>query len=102
MGLLASAATKNYLMACQNEYEYQSSLIREAKMSLAYSSNDLLNAGTDLDEDNPALKQLQQRKERLNRLERQLDMKLEEYNTKLKMIEKNIAQCDKVIDAAIK
>ena len=38
-----------------------------------------------------AVKQLEQRRERLNLLEKKLDMQLEEYETKLKMVDKNRA-----------
>lgn len=102
MGLIAATVNKHYLIAYQNELEYKISLIRQAKMGLSESVTDLLNAGSDLDPENPAVKQLEQRRERLNLLEKKLDMQLEEYEVKLKMVEKNIEACDKMIDKAIK
>lgn len=102
MGLIAATVNKHYYIAYQNELEYKISLIRQAKMGLSESVTDLLNAGSDLDPENPAVKQLEQRRERLNLLEKKLDMQLEEYEVKLKMVEKNIEACDKMIEKSIK
>ena len=89
-------------MAYKNELEYKMSLIAQAKMGLSDSVKDLMNVGTDMDPDNPALKQLEQRKERLNLLEKKLDEQYEEYKVKLQMIESNMTACDKMIESSIK
>jgi capsule polysaccharide export protein KpsE/RkpR len=102
MGLIAATINKQYLIAYKNELEYKMSLISQAKMGLSDSVTDLMNAGTDMDPENPAVKQLEQRRERLNLLEKKLDMQMDEYQTKLKMIEKNIEACDKMIEGSIK
>lgn len=102
MGLIAGTVTKQYLIAYKNELEYKMTLIRQSKLGLADAANELLNVGTDLDPENPMVKQLEQRKERLNLLEKKLDMQLEEYETKLKMVEANIKECDSMISGAIK
>lgn len=102
MGLIAATVNKQYLIAYKNELEYKMSLIRQSKMSLEATTSDLLNAGTDMDPENPAVKQLEQRRERLNLLEKKLDMQMEEYETKLKMVESNIGACDKQIEGALK
>jgi capsule polysaccharide export protein KpsE/RkpR len=101
MGIVTGTLHKQYLIAYKNELEYKMSLIAQAKMELSSSASDLLTAGTDMDPENPVLKQLEQRKERLNLLEKKLDMQLDEYKTKLQMVEANIQVCDKVIDSAI-
>lgn len=102
MSLIAATVTKQYLMAYKNELEYKMTLIRQAKMELSDSTSELLNVGTDMDPENPAVKQLEQRKERLNMLEKKLDMQLEEYETRLKMVDKNMEACDKMIESSIK
>lgn len=102
MSLIVATVNKQYLLAYRNELEYKMSLIKQAKLSLSDSTAELLNAGTDMDPENPALKQLEQRKERLNLLEKKLDMQLEEYETRLKMIEKDLEGCDKMIEGSIK
>ena len=102
MGLIAATITKQYLIAYRNELEYKMNLIRQSRLTLSESANELISAGSDLDPENPMVKQLEQRKERLNLLEKKLDMQLEEYSTRLKMIDKNIEACDSEIDKSIK
>lgn len=102
MGLISASVNQQYLIAYRNELEYKISLISQAKLGLTDSSNDLLNAGTDLDPENPMVKQLEQRRARLNLLEKKLDMQMEEYQTKLKMVEQNIQSCNSMIDNNIK
>lgn len=102
MGLIAASVQKQYLIAYQNELEYKISLIAQAKMNLTSASNDLLNAGTNLDPENPMVKQLEQRRARLNMLEKKLDMQMEEYQTKLKMIDENMKACDNMVDKGVR
>lgn len=102
MGLIAASVNKQFLIAYKNELEYKITLIYQAKLGLTDSSNDLLNAGTDLDPENPVVKQLEQRRARLNLLEKKLDMQLEEYQTKLKMVEGNLKVCDEMINSSLK
>jgi len=102
MGLIAASVTKQYLIAYKNELEYKISLINQAKLGLSSTVSDLLNAGTDMDPDDPAVKQLEQRKERLNLLEKKLDMELDEYEVRLKMVESNLKAADAQISSSIK
>lgn len=101
MGLIAAEVNKQYLIAYRNELEYKISLINQSKLSLSHSVNDLLTVGTDMDPENPAVKQLEQRKERLNLLEKKLDMQLAEYKTKLEMVEKNLEAVEQMESQAI-
>ncbi len=102
MGLLIASLRKQYLIAYQNELEYKIQLITQAKIALSQSSNDLLNVGTDMDPDNPVIKQLEQRKERLNLLEKKLDMQMNEYQQKLKMVMTELQSCDAMFDSNVK
>ncbi|MEI8128365.1 MAG: hypothetical protein WCG95_01995 [bacterium] len=102
MGLIAATVTKQYLIAYKNELEYKMILIKQAKFGLSDSVNELLNVGTDMDPENPMVKQLEQRKERLNLLEKKLDMQLDEYETKLKLVETGLKECDQMISSSIK
>lgn len=88
-------------MAEKNELEYKMTLIRQAKLGLSESTKDLMNVGTDMDPDSPAVKQLEQRKERLNLLEKKLEEQLDEYEIKLQMIEADIKHCDEMIKSSI-
>lgn len=102
MGLIAASVTKLYLIGYKNELEAKKLEVLSAKMQLSAATTDLLNAGTDLDPENPAVKQLEERKARLNLLEKKLDMQLEEYETKLKMVEANLKSCEEMISSSIK
>lgn len=94
MGLLSASIRKQYLIAYKNELEYKIQLITQSKMGLSESVSDLLKTGTDLDPENPVVKQLEQRKERLNLLEKKLDMQMNEYKEKLEMVETEIKSCE--------
>lgn len=102
MGIITGTLDQQYLIAYKNDLEYKVSLIRHAKMELSDAANDLLTVGTDMDPDNPVVKQLEQRKERLNLLEKKLDMQLEEYQTKIQMVDANMEASRKQIDDGIK
>jgi len=98
MGLLIATIRKQYLIAYKNELEYKIQLITQAKMGLSQSVSDLLNVGTDLDPENPVVKQLEQRKEKLNLLEKKLDMQMNEYQEKLKMVDAEMQSCESMFD----
>jgi len=102
MGLISSSIRKQYLLAYRNELEYKMQLISQAKMGLSQSVSDLLNVGTDLDPESPIIKQLEKRKERLNLLEKKLDMQMNEYQEKLKMVEKEMESCDAMFESNLK
>ena len=101
MGLIAAAIRKQYLIAYRHDLEYKVQLISQAKMGLASSVTDLLNTGTDLNPDNPIIKQLEQRKEKLNLLEKKLDMEMNTYNAKLSIIEVEMKSCDAMLEKNI-
>lgn len=102
MGLAAATVNQQYMIAYKNDLEYKISLIDQAKMNLSESANDLLTVGSDLDPDNPMVKQLEKRRERLNLLEKKLDMERHEYQVKLEMIEKGMGENEKMIQSNIK
>ena len=102
MGLLIATIRKQYLIAYKNELEYKMQLITQAKMGLSQSSSDLLNTGTDLDPENPVVKQLEQRREKLNLLEKKLDMQMNEYKEKLEMVEAEMKSCESMFSSQVK
>ena len=102
MGLLSASIRKQYLIAYKNELEYKMQLITQSKMGLSTSVTELMKTGTDLDPENPIVKQLEQRKERLNQLEKKLDMQMNEYQEKFKMVEKEIESCDAMFESNMK
>lgn len=102
MGLIAASIRKRYLIAYQNELEYKMQLITQAKMALSSSANDLVHEGSDLDPENPAVKELEHRKERLNLLEKKLDLEMNEYQEKLKMVEGEMKSCEAMFESGLK
>lgn len=102
MSLVAATITKQSMIAYKNELEYKILLINQAKMGLSESATELMNAGTDMDPESPAIKQLEQRKERLNLLEKKLDLQLSEYKAKLEMVEANLGLAEQMESSAIK
>lgn len=102
MGLIAAAIQKQYLIGYKHDLEYKVQLIVQAKMGLAGSVSDLLHTGTDLDPENPIIKQLEQRKARLSLLEKKLDLQMNVYQAKLKAIDIQIESCDKMMEKNLK
>ena len=102
MGLFVASSTRQSLIAEKNELEHKVMLIKEAKMELANSTKDLVNAGSDLDPDSVTVKELNMRKERLNNLERKLDMELAEYQARLEMVNGLMQEAKRKESEAIK
>ncbi len=102
MGMATAQMRFMYLNAYRLDLEYKIQLITEAKMNLSRTVTDLLNVGTDLDSDDPIVKKLEARKERLNIMEKKLDMQMQQYQQKLQMIDAEMDSCSKLIDKNIK
>ena len=90
-----------YLKAYSLDLEFKEQLVAEAKMNLSKTCTDLLNVGTDLDSDDPMVKKLEARKERLNQMEKKLDMQMQQYQNKLKMIDTEYQSCDQMLQKNI-
>ena len=101
MGMATSQLRLMYLNAYRLDLEYKIHLITEAKMNLSKTCTDLINVGTDLDSDDPLVKKLEARKERLNVMEKQLDMKMEQYKQTLQMIETEYSSCEQMLQKNI-
>ncbi len=97
MGMATSQLRLMYLNAYRLDLEYKMQLITEAKMNLSKTCTDLINVGTDLDADDPMVKMLEARKERLNIMEKKLDMQMQQYQTKLQMINTEYSSCEKML-----
>lgn len=93
MGVLAASAQNSQLIAYKNDIEYKTLMIKQAKIALLSAEDDLVNAGTDMDPESPMAKQIEQRKARLNALEKKLDMQLDDYDTRLKLIKESMDAC---------
>ena len=99
MGLLTSSMRMFTLNSQRLDLEYKIQLVHQAKADLTTQE---VNAGTDLSADSPTLKQLEARKERLHLLEKKLDQQLVQYQSKLKMVEAEYANCSSQFDKNVK
>lgn len=101
MGLATAQLRLMYLNAYRLDLEYKEQLVAEAKMNLSKTVSDLLNVGSDLDSDDPLVKKLEARKERLHVMEKELDMQMQHYREKIKMIEKDMESCEQMLEKNI-
>ena len=97
MGMATAQLRLMYLNAYRLDLEYKMQLISEAKMNLSKTCTDLLTVGTDLSSDDPMVKMLEARKERLNQMEKKLDMQMQQYQQKLQMINAEYGSCEKML-----
>ncbi len=101
MGLLTSQIRLMYLQQQRLDLEYKIQLITQTKMGLSQSVSDLMQVGNDYDPESPTTKLLQQRQARLKVLEQKLDMQMQEYQNRLKMIDAEYDSCQSMMDKNI-
>lgn len=101
MGLITSTFRMMYLTAYKLTLESKVQWIATAKMELVASSDEILALGNDLDPENPAVKQLEARRDKLNVLEKRLDLQMQEYQSRLKMVDAELQSCQGAVDKAI-
>ncbi len=107
MGLINSTIRLNMLIAQRLDLEYKIQLITQSQMTLAQSVSDLMQVGTDYnDPDSPMAKMLQQRQAKLKVLEQRLVQQMNQYKSRLDMVNTEIESCtamrDKNIQIAFK
>lgn len=107
MGLINSTIRLNMLIAQRLDLEYKIQLITQSQMTLAQSVSDLMQVGTDYnDPDSPMAKMLQQRQAKLKVLEQRLVQQMNQYKSRLDMVNTEIESCtamrDKNIQMAFK
>ncbi|MBR1374037.1 hypothetical protein IJ556_06260, partial [bacterium] len=76
-----------YLTAYKISLESKIQWIASAKMELVASADEIMALGNDLDPENPAVKQLEARRDKLTVLEKTLDLQMQEYQNRLKMVD---------------
>ena len=101
MGLISSSFRMMYLTAYQITLESKIQWISSAKMELVASSDEILALGNDLDPENPAVKQMEYRREKLTALEKKLDLQMQEYQSRLKMVEAELQSSKDAVGKAI-
>ena len=71
-------------------------------MELTASADEIMALGNDLDPENPAVKQMEARRDKLAVLEKKLDMQMQEYQTRLEMVTTELSSCQGAVSSAIK
>ncbi len=102
MGLISSSYRMMYLTAYKFTLENKIQWISTAKMELVASGSEILALGNDLEPDNPAVKQLEARRDKLTNLEKRLDVQMQEFQNRLKMVDAELQSCQNAVDNAIK
>lgn len=101
MGVLTDTIRMQYLNNVRIDLEYKIQLVTQTRMGLTQSGNDLMQIGTDYDPDSPIVKTLQQRQAKLKLLEQKLDQQMLQYQTRLKMVDAELASCRQRLDKNI-
>ena len=90
-----------YLTAYQLTLETKIQWISTAKLELTTSASEIMSLGNDLEPDNPAIKQLEARRDKLAVLEKKLDLQMQEYQNRLQMVSKELESCRSAVSSAI-
>ena len=102
MGLIASSFRMMYLTAYKISLESKIQWIASAKMELVASSDEIMSLGNDLDPENPAVKQLEARRDKLIVLEKKLDLQMQEYQQRLEMVNAEYESARGAVTAGIR
>ena len=102
MGLASATFRLMYLNSFRSDLENKLTIITESKLSLTKTIQEITSMGNDMDSDSEVVKQLNAKKERLNALDKKLDMQMELYNSQLKMVEQEIESARALRDNSIK
>lgn len=101
MGLITSSYRMMYLTAYKFSLESKIQWIAAAKMELVASHDEIMALGNDLDPENPAVKQFEARRDKLDLLERRLDVQMQEYQSRLQMVNAELSSCKNAVNDAI-
>ena len=81
------------LTAYKNSLEMRIQSVTENMMGLQDQIDELVTIGADLDPDSDALKDLKAKKERLNLIEKKLEMQQKQFQTQLEAVNQEIQSC---------
>ena len=86
MGLLVAQMRLAQIISYRADLEYKIQLVSSSKLDISSQVNEITSLGVNLEKDSPEMKALEQRKERLNLVEKELDLQLQRYQNQLQMI----------------
>ncbi len=97
MGLIAASMRLQTLIAYKNQLEMRIQSVTESMVGLQSQADELVTIGADLDPDSDALKDLKVKKERLNLIEKKLEMQQKQFQTQLEAITQEIQSCQQMV-----
>jgi len=98
MGLFTSQIRLIFLTLYKDDLEYKMQLLSGTKLQILNSMNELISVGSDLDPDSPEMKLLEQRRQRLELVNKKLDSQLETYKTQLSAITNELESVNKMVE----
>lgn len=101
MGLAASQARFLGLTARKSDLELQGQFINQNRMMLANAMGQLFSSTSSLDPDSKEAKVMQMRIERLQTVDKMLEMQLRRVDTQQQAVQTEISAVQKVIDKNI-
>lgn len=101
MGLIAASMRLQTLIAYKNQLEMRIQSVTESMVGLQGQVDELVTIGADLDPDSEALKVLKVKKERLNLIEKKLEMQQKQFQTQLEAISQEIQSCQQMVQSNI-
>ena len=97
MGLIASTMRLLTLTAYKNQLEIRIQSVTESMVGLQSQVDELVTIGADLDPDSDALKDLKVKKERLNLIEKKLEMQQKQFQMKLEAVNQEMQSCQQMV-----
>lgn len=101
MGVVASTMRLLILTAYKNQLEMRVQGVTENLVGLQSQIDELVTIGADLDPDSDALKELKVKKERLNLIEKKLEMMQKQFQAKLEAVNQEIQSCQQMLSGNI-
>ena len=101
MGLIASTMRLLTLTAYKNQLEMRVQSVTESLVGLQSQIDELVSIGADLDPDSDALKDLKVKKERLNLIEKKLEMQQKQFQAKLEAVNQEMQSCQQMLSGNI-
>jgi hypothetical protein len=101
MGLVASTMRMMCLTAYKNQLEMRIQGVTENLVAIQEQANELVTIGTDLDPDSVALKDLNAKKERLNLIEKKLEMEQKQFQAQIEEVNQELQACQQALSTTI-
>lgn len=101
MAVLANSMRLQTLISYRNQLEMRLQGVTEDMSALQSQVDELLSIGSDLDPDSETLKELKIKKERLNLIEKKLEVQQKQWQAKLEAVNQEIQGCEQNLSKSI-